>query len=288
MLELNGAFTLLTGAAGGLGPHIARALAERGCRLALSAHPDHDLEPVAESCRALGVDVCEIPVDLAQPGAPEQLAAAAEDAHGGLDLLVNNAGIEQFLAYDHLDVDAIERIIAINLAAPMRIARAVLPGMLQRGRGHIVNMASLAGIGPPPFAATYAATKAGVIGFTKAIRAEYRSRGVSASVIAPGFVRDEGMFARMAADTGTTVPMLAGSCTTLEVARAVVESIDRDTALTIVNGGPIRILQAMDALFPTMADHVMPGLGITELFTKWAAYNEAAIKSAPVSAERLA
>ena len=161
--------------------------------------------------------------------------------------------------------------------------------MLQRRRGHIVNMASLAGVGPPPFAATYAATKAGVIGFTRAIRAEYRSRGVSASAIAPGFVRDAGMFARMAADTGIRAPALAGSCTAIEVARAVIESIDRDTALTIVNGGPIRLMQAVDALFPTISDHVLPGLGITELFKKWAEYNARAIAApAPPSQEKLA
>ncbi|MBI3790202.1 MAG: SDR family oxidoreductase, partial [Gemmatimonadetes bacterium] len=190
MRDMAGAFTLLTGAAGGLGPVIARTLAAEGCRLALSSHPADDLGPVVQAVRAAGSEAFALPMDLAEPGAADELAAQAESALGGLDILVNNAGVEKMAAYDLLTPEEIGRMIAINLTAPLLLTRAVLPGMLQRGRGHVVNLCSLAGIGPPPYGAPYAATKAGLIAFTRALRTECADRGVSASAICPGFVAD--------------------------------------------------------------------------------------------------
>lgn len=273
MRDMAGAFTLLTGAAGGLGPVIARTLAAEGCRLALSAHPDDDLAPVVAAVRAAGSEAFAIPCDLALPGATQQLAAKAEEALGGLDILVNGAGVEKMAAYDLLTADEIAHMIAINLSAPLLLTHAVLPGMLQRQRGHIVNLASLAGIGPPPYGAPYGATKAGLLAFTRALRTECSARGVSASAICPGFVSDAGMYERMATRSGVEGPALLGTCTTGEVAAAVRRAILDDEPLIIVNPGPVRLLRAIEALLPRTGDWVYGALGVTAVMRRWSEIN---------------
>lgn len=273
MRDMAGAFTLLTGAAGGLGPVIARTLAAEGCRLALSAHPDDDLALVVAAVRAAGSEAFAIPCDLALPGATEELAERAESALGGLDILVNGAGIEKMAAYDLLTPEEIARMIAINFTAPLLLTRAVLPGMLQRGRGHIVNLASMAAIGPPPYGVPYGATKAGLLAFTRALRTECQPRGVSASAICPGFVEDAGMYHRMATQTGVESPALLGTCTTGEVAAAVRRAVLDDEPLIIVNPGPVRLLRALDALLPRTSDWIYGAMGVTAVMRRWSELN---------------
>ena len=274
MLELRGAFTLLTGAAGGLGPVIARALAAEGCTLALAALPGDDLDSVIAACKAGGAEPIALRSDLAEPGAPAALAAAAEEALGGLDLLVNNAGIERIEAYDRIDPEYVARMIAVNLTAPMLLTRAVLPGMLARGRGHVVNLCSLAGIGSPPYAATYSATKAGLMSFTRSIRSECRERNVSASAICPGWVADRGMHARVLAETGVQSPALVGETTSADVARAVVMAVRDDLPLQIVSPGPMRFMRALEMLAPRLGDWLMPALGVTPTMRAWATHGD--------------
>ncbi len=276
MRDMTGAFTLLTGAAGGLGPVIARTLAAEGCRLALSAHPDDDLGPVVAATRAAGAEAFAIPCDLALEGATDELAERAESALGGLDILVNGAGIEKMAAYDQLSTADIARMIAINFTAPLLLTRAVLPGMLLRGRGHIVNLASLAGIGPPPYGVPYGATKAGLVAFTRALRTECADRGVSASAICPGFVSDAGMYHRMTSTSGVESPALLGTCTTGEVADAVRRAVLDDEPLIIVNPGPVRLLRALEALLPRTGDWIYGAMGVTTVMRRWAELNTGA------------
>ena len=275
MLDLKGAFTLLTGAAGGIGPVIARALAAEGCALALAALPGDDLTDTIAACRAAGTEVIELRTDLAEPGAPAALAREAESALGGLDLLVNNAGIERISAFDELDPAYLQRMIAVNLAAPMLLTRASLPGMLARGRGHVVNVCSLAALGPPPYAVTYAATKAGLLAFTRALRSECRARNVSASAICPGFVLDRGMYTRNVAESGVQRPSWLGGTTTDDVASAVVTAVRTDAPLMIVNPGPMRLMRAIEALSPRFGDWIMPTMGVTSVMRRWSAYHGA-------------
>lgn len=286
MLELRGAFTLVTGAAGGLGPVIARALAAEGCSLVLAALPGDDLTDTIAACRGAGAEVVELRADLAEPGAPAALARDAEAALGGLDLLVNNAGIEKMLAYDLLEPEFVARMVAVNLTAPLLLTRAALPGMLARGKGHIVNLCSMAAVGPPPYGATYSATKAGLLAFTRALRSECRSRNVSASAICPGFVADGGMYARMVAQGGARSPMLVGETTTSEVARAVVRAVRDDLPIIMVAPGPLRVMRALDALAPSLGDWLMPALGVTSVMKEWSAHNAGeASMPAPVTVE---
>ena len=276
MRDMAGAFTLLTGAAGGIGPVIARTLAAEGCRLALSAMPGDDLDPVVATVRAEGSEAFVIHADLSIPGAAEELAARAESDLGGIDILVNNAGVEKMAAYDLLTPEEIARMIAINLVAPMLLTRAVLPGMLQRERGHIVNLSSMAAIGPPPYGVPYGATKAGLLAFTRALRTECRDRGVSASAICPGFVADAGMYHRMVSRTGGESPALLGTTSCMEVAQAVRMAILDDAPIVIVNPGPVRLLRAMEALVPRLGDWVYGAMGVTSVMRRWSDVNTGA------------
>ncbi|MBI1884759.1 MAG: SDR family oxidoreductase [Chloroflexi bacterium] len=265
MRELAGRTALLTGASRGIGPYIARALVAEGMNLVLAARSAAELEAVAEEVRGAGVKAVAVPTDVGDRASLEALAARAEES-GGVDVLVNNAGIENISFYDKLDPDDIEHLLRVNLVGAMLLARLVLPGMLERGRGHIVNIASLAGKSGTPYDAPYAASKAGLVGFTESLRRECRERGVSASVICPGFVRDAGMYEDSRLETGVEAPRLLGTSPPQAVARAVVRAVKREVPEIIVNPGPTRVLLVLGAVSPSLADWVIERIGVSKLF----------------------
>jgi short-subunit dehydrogenase len=197
MVQLRGARALVTGAAGGLGRYITRALAGQGVNLAVSDLPGSEIEAVAGELCGLGVEAQAVPADLTDSGERARLVGAAEEAVGPLDVLVNNAGLEFGGAFTKTTREELEAIATVNLIAVMDLTWLVLPGMLERRRGHVVNLASLAGKLPSVFLASYAATKHGVVGFTHSLRAEYAGEPVSFSAICPVFVGRVGMYARV-------------------------------------------------------------------------------------------
>jgi short-subunit dehydrogenase len=164
-VKLAGAVCLVTGASSGIGRATAAALAARGARVTALGR---DAERLA------GVGERQIVHDLVEP--------LAEDL-GPVDVLVNNAGIGE--------TSDVERLIAVNLVAPILLTRALLPGMLERGRGHIVNVASIAGFVGPREEAVYAATKGGLIAFSDSLRYELRGTGVGVTLVAPGVIATE-------------------------------------------------------------------------------------------------
>jgi short-subunit dehydrogenase len=249
-LQLRGARALVTGAAGGLGGYIARALATAGADLVVSDLPGGELDARAEELSRLGVEAKAIPVDLTDPGERERLAREAAEAIGPLDVLVNNAGLEFGGAFTKTTREEIEAIVDVNLVAVMDLTWLVLPGMLERRRGHVVNVASLAGKIPSLFLATYAATKHGVVGFTHSLRAEYAADPVSFSAICPVFVADVGMYARAEDDMDTEPPPGLRPVSPQRVADAVLEAVREDRAEVIVNRGPIRPLAVLYWLAP--------------------------------------
>ncbi len=197
MEQLRGGNALVTGAAGGLGHYIARALAAEGVNLILSDLPVASVDDLAAELEPRGIKVEWVPGDLTDTAAIEDLATAAEEAIGPLDILVNNAGVEFANSFLEATRDELETITSINLLAVMELTRVVLPGMLARRRGHVVNIASIAGKIASPYLASYAATKHGVVGFTHSLRAEFGPRPVGFTAICPVFISRVGMYGRL-------------------------------------------------------------------------------------------
>jgi len=180
------------------------------------------------------------------------MVADAEAAFGPIDVLVNNAGIERVLPFTEFGEEDIHAIVATNLDAPIQLCRLVVPGMVERGRGHIVNMASLAGKAPTPYNTVYAATKHGLIGFTYSLRAELHGTGVSASAVCPGYVTEAGMFAR---HEDPSIPRNSGTGTTPpKVAQAVVRAIQRDKPDVIVAGALPQVADVSLAVSPRLTE----------------------------------
>ncbi len=251
-IELRGCTAVVTGASAGIGLAVAQRLAHAGANLVLAARRPDVLENAAAAARAAGVKALAVPTDVSRREALETLVDRAIGEFGAIDVLVNNAGVEAFCCYEELTLDRIVETITVNLASALLLARLVIPHMLEAGRGHIVNMASTAGKFGIPYGAAYGTTKAGLINFTHALRAEYRGRGVSASAICPGFTEQGGIYDRMREQSGRRSPFVIGSTTVDRVAEAVIQAIERDRAELIVNWPPMRPMSAFVALFPTL------------------------------------
>ena len=186
MFDLTGRKALVTGATGGLGGAIARALHQQGATVALSGTRQEALEALAQDLGAERVHVT--PTNLADTAAVEALVPAAEAAMGGLDILVNNAGITRDNLFMRMKDDEWDAVIAVNLTAAFRLSRAAVKGMMRRRHGRIVNIGSLVGATGNPGQGNYAAAKAGLVGMTKALAAEVASRNITVNCIAPGFI----------------------------------------------------------------------------------------------------
>jgi short-subunit dehydrogenase len=262
--QLRGRNALITGAAGGLGGYIARALAAEGANLVLSDLPGAPLDQLIAELQRLGVEVESVTADLMQRDEAEGLVARAEDALGPLDILVNNAGLEFGGPFLERTGDEIEGLTRVNLVALMLITRAALPGMQERGRGHVVNIASLAGKVSFPYLSTYTASKHGVVGFTASLRAEHDQDPVGFSAICPGFVSRVGMFGRLQERVGEP-PRMVRTVPPEQVGEAVVTAIRSDRPEVIVQPGA-RPLILLSVLAPRTAARI----GRTRRFREFA------------------
>ena len=219
-MELEGKTVLLTGATGGLGRAIAQALDERGVALVLSSRKAPELEQLSASLP--GTDHRSLVADLAEPGAAERLVAEA----GKVDVLVTNASLPASGHLDDFSPEQLERAVRVNLEAPIRMARQLVPEMRQRGAGQLVFISSLAGKVASPRSSLYSATKFGLRGFALGLREDLFGSGVGVSVVLSGFIRDAGMFA----DSRARVPRIVGTGTPGQVGAAVVSAIEGDRA----------------------------------------------------------
>src|SRR6478735_10994473 len=170
MKDLRGTNAIVTGASRGIGVYIARALVEEGVNVSLAARSQDELETVANELRALGANVITTRCDVTSAADRERLVERTERELGAIDILVNNAGIETTSHFETATPDDLLNTIDVNLLAAVQLTRSVLPGMLQRKRGHIVNVASGAGKVGVPFAVAYATSKHGLVGFTNSLR----------------------------------------------------------------------------------------------------------------------
>ena len=256
-MELDGARVLLTGGSRGIGPFIARALLARGARVTLSARSAEALEEVR---RALGGDrVAAVSGDATNEDDRAAMVADAEAAFGPIDVLVNNAGIESILPFTEYTEEDIHAIVATNLDAPIQLCRLVVTGMVERRRGHIVNVASLAGKAATPYNTVYAATKHGLIGFTYSLRAELHGTGVSASAVCPAFVSEAGFVTHYAEpDVRRSV---GAETDPRSVARAVVRAIERDKPDVVVAGALPQLADVSLAISPRLTEFLARRMG---------------------------
>lgn len=185
MFDLSGRKALVTGASGSIGGGIARALHQQGAIVGISGTRRDALESLAAE---LGDRVHILPCDLSDSAAVDALVPSAEAAMGDLDILVNNAGLTRDTLFVRLTDDDWNRVIAVNLTAAFKLSRSVLMGMMRRRFGRIISISSVVGVTGNAGQGNYAASKAGLIGMTKALAQEVASRGVTANCIAPGFV----------------------------------------------------------------------------------------------------
>jgi 3-oxoacyl-[acyl-carrier protein] reductase len=185
MFDLTGKTALVTGATGGIGAAIARALHKHGAAVAISGTRAEVLQTLAGE---LGERVHVLPCNLSDTAAVEALVPAAEAALGKLDILINNAGITRDNLFMRMKDEEWDQVIAVDLTAGFRLARAAVKGMMKRRHGRIIGITSVVGVTGNPGQGNYAAAKAGMIGMSKALAAEVASRGITVNCIAPGFI----------------------------------------------------------------------------------------------------
>jgi short-subunit dehydrogenase len=248
-MDLSGRKALLTGATGGLGRAIAQALAGRGARLVLSARKPEALAAMAAELPGDGHVTA--PADLAEPGAAERLAEQV----GSVDVLVANAGLPAAGSLTDFSAEQVERALRVNLEAPMLLARALYPAMVERGSGHLVFVASLSGKAASPRTSVYNATKFGLRGFALGLRSDLGPAGVGVSIISPGFVREAGMFA----ESGAKPPPGMGTASPEQVGAATVKAIEKDKVEIAVAPLPQRLGAHLALASPTLGVKAQSG-----------------------------
>lgn len=247
-MEISGRTVLLTGATGGIGHAIARALHARGAQLVLTGRRTDVLEPLARE-----VGGTALAADLAERADVERLIADA----GHADIVVHNAALPasgDILSFDTRDLD---RALDVNLRTPMVLSRHFAEALGARGGGHIVFISSLAGKSGQGGSAVYSATKFGLRGFAQGLRADLADRGIGVSCVFPGFIRDAGMFH----EAGAELPKGVGTSTPEQVADAVVGAIERNRMEVDVAPVSMRALTAFAGLAPAAAARLTPRSG---------------------------
>jgi short-subunit dehydrogenase len=256
-IELPKSAVLVTGATGGIGQAISRTLAARGARLILTGRRAEVLDELADELGARAV-ACDL-------SSREEVARLGQEARGtGVEVLVANAAVPASGLVTELSEEQIDRMLEVNLRAPIALARAVIPAMVAGGRGHLVFISSLQGKAAVPASSLYSAAKFGLRGFALGIRQDLRDDGVGVSTIFPGFIRDAGMFA----ETGVALPPGIGTRTPDEVAAAVIRAIEHDRAELDVAPLPIRLGTAISSLAPALAAAVSRRLGSRQIAVK--------------------
>jgi len=249
-MNLSGSRILITGASGGIGRALCLLLAQKGARLLLADRACEAADQLLADVRAQGCQADLFHADLLQPDTPEQLAGQALQAAGGVDVLINLAGIMSFTLFQNETTDSIERLWRVNVIAPMRLTRALLPQMLARNSGRIVNVGSVFGsIGFACFA-NYSANKFGIRGFSQALRRELDGSGVGVTYVAPRYTKtpiNAGAVSQMATELKMNMdePEL--------VAANIVRAIEQDKKEHYI-GFPECLFVRINAVLPGLVD----------------------------------
>jgi short-subunit dehydrogenase len=252
MARLEGSRALVTGATGGLGHAIARALRERGASLVLTGRRREALESLSGE-----LDAEVFPADLASA---EDVRALADGA-GRIDVLVANAGLPGTGTLDSFTPEEVDRVLDVNLRAPVHLARALTPAMVERGEGHLVFVSSMSGKVPSPYASLYCATKFGLRGFAASLREDLRDTGVGVTTIFPGPVSGAGMWA----DAALENPRGLRTSSPVDVAEAVITGIERDRGEIDVAAALVRFGGRLAGVAPSTAVGLQRRLGGTKV-----------------------
>jgi short-subunit dehydrogenase len=250
-----GRVVLITGASSGIGRAAARAYAAQGAHIVLAARRDEQLQDAAREVEALGVRALAVRCDITQPADVERLMRETEAAFGGLDVLINNAGIGLFGPVEALSEEQLRQVFEVNFFALVRVTRAALPLLRRKPGGQIVNVSSVLGHRGMPLLGGYCAAKAAVNTLTESLRAELASEGISVLLVSPGFTETEFRQTRLHADGWRQKPTPLKQMSAEEVATAMVRAsrrLHRDTILTL----PGRLMVLANRLTPGLFDRV--------------------------------
>ncbi|MEL6553188.1 MAG: SDR family NAD(P)-dependent oxidoreductase [Cyanobacteria bacterium J06621_11] len=251
---------LLTGATGGIGQFIARALAQAGATVVCAGRSTARLEALkteieqAERGRAIACDF-----DLQNLEAIPNVIENIEQQVGPIDILINNAAVEKFRPFQSYRFDDIQAMTATNILAPMALCHQILPGMLARGNGHIVNISSGAGKRGAPFNSVYSATKAALINWSEALRLELANTPVNISVVCPG-ITDAGMFHALE----TEAPEGMNITPPVEVACVILQAIKQNQSEVMLDGLTNKVFIALCQFSPQLGDKILHKIGIVE------------------------
>lgn len=253
-VTLASARVLVTGASGGIGEAIVRALHARGATVVASARREDVLERLKAD---LGDRVEVLVADLADAAAVEALPGRA----GRIDVLVANAALPASGTYDSFSDDEVDRALDVNLRAPIHLARAFAGPMRERDSGHIVFISSLSGKTASPGSSMYSATKFGMRGFALGFREDLVDTGVGVTTVFPGFIRDAGMFH----DSKTELPKGVGTRTPDQVAAGVIRGIERDKPEVVVAPASLRLGSIAGGIAPGPVNAIQRKLGSREV-----------------------
>jgi short-subunit dehydrogenase len=253
-LDLTGARVLITGGSGGLGAALARELAASGARLALAARSRERLEEVARDLSAGGAEALAVPTDITEDAQRRRLVDAVVGAFGGLDVLINNAGLGATGAFAEASEDRLRRIFEVNFFAAAELTRLAIPH-LARGRDPmIVNISSVIGRCGYPGSSEYCASKFALSGWSDALRAELAGRGIGVLLACPGPVATE--FSAHTLEDKLPPPKDLKAVSPAACARLIVAALRRRRPEIVIGGGG-KLLLTLNRLFPRLVDRVM-------------------------------
>ncbi|TVP64028.1 MAG: SDR family NAD(P)-dependent oxidoreductase [Nodularia sp. (in: Bacteria)] len=266
MTSLKGKTVLLTGASRGLGVYIARNLAKEQATIVGVSRSKLSLDKVRDQIKAVGGKWISLSFDMTNVAELSTLVTQIHEVAGPVDILINNAGVEMYRNFVDYSLEEMQSILTTNLISAVEITRLLLPGMLERRSGHIVNIASIGGKKGVAYNSIYSASKAGLILWSDAIRQELAGTDVNISAICPGYISKIGM----TVNTRVPVPQLAGISTPNYVANAVIKSIKHNRAEVIVNKNPItesltKLMFATGQIYPEIVDTIYRLIGVVKL-----------------------